>query len=220
MAPRCDRTTSADRPVNRQDPSTWLSPGQSLLDDDGLDWAWAYVWFKDIPGYPEHKVEWHGTVWTSRPIAHPASGLAFNGWTKVATHRNWQGYIRVKLRINGTERLFRMHRLVLTVFMGPSPAGMECCHNDGNPGNNVGSTLRWDTRLANNRDKIRHGNSATTPVLHGSRNPAAKLTESKVREIRRLVASGKTCAELGRQFGVSERTVCSVRLGRSWQHVT
>jgi hypothetical protein len=50
-----------------------------------------------------------------------------------------------------------VHHLVLKAFVGPQPPQMECCHGDGSPANNEVENLRWDTRLANVHDMIRHG---------------------------------------------------------------
>jgi hypothetical protein len=51
----------------------------------------------------------------------------------------------------------RVHRIVLSAFVDPCPGGMEGCHNDGDKANNRLDNLRWDTRSANTRDKVRHG---------------------------------------------------------------
>lgn len=50
-----------------------------------------------------------------------------------------------------------VHTLVLTAFVGPCPPCMECCHGDGDPTKNDLGNIRWDTRLANVHDMIRHG---------------------------------------------------------------
>ena len=52
---------------------------------------------------------------------------------------------------------FCVHTLVLNAFKGPCPDGMECCHGDGDPANNVDDNLRWDTRQSNVLDMWRHG---------------------------------------------------------------
>lgn len=51
----------------------------------------------------------------------------------------------------------------------------------------------------------------------GVDNPRSKLTEDDVRYIR---SSSKTYAEMGRELGVTEATICDVRSGRSWKHIT
>lgn len=68
-----------------------------------------------------------------------------------------KGYRTVWLGRNGTKKCVYVHRLVLESFVGPAPAGHECCHGDGDAGNNSLENLRWDTRSANNFDRVRHG---------------------------------------------------------------
>lgn len=67
------------------------------------------------------------------------------------------GY-RVCTLVDATQRrkLYALiHRLVLEAFVGPCPAGLECCHNDGDRGNATLRNLRWDTRAANTLDAVR-----------------------------------------------------------------
>lgn len=71
---------------------------------------------------------------------------------------------------NGTARREMIHRLVLAAFVGPCPVNMEGCHNNGNPGDNRVSNLRWDTRSSNRRDSVihrTHMNSRKTHCQHG-----------------------------------------------------
>lgn len=66
--------------------------------------------------------------------------------------------------IGGRTRL--VHSLVLEAFIGPRPPGFEACHNDGDPANNRLSNLRWDTRSANTRDRVRHGTHQMSNRTH------------------------------------------------------
>ena len=50
-----------------------------------------------------------------------------------------------------------LHQLVCSKYHGPKQAGMEVCHNDGNPKNNAPENLRWDTAKANAADRAAHG---------------------------------------------------------------
>jgi hypothetical protein len=70
--------------------------------------------------------------------------------------RNKDGYLSVSLYRNGSQAHQYIHRLVLLAFIGPAPAGTECCHGNGNPADNRLSNLRWDTHAANAQDAIRH----------------------------------------------------------------
>lgn len=76
------------------------------------------------------------------------------------------GHLRVTLSRDSRTRRFFVHGLVLSVFVGPCPPGLEACHNDGNPANNIVSNLRWDTKSANARDRRRHGTDARLRRTH------------------------------------------------------
>jgi hypothetical protein len=55
-------------------------------------------------------------------------------------------------------------------------------------------------------------------ALRGSKSHTAKLTESKVREIKRLLATGRV-ADVSRQTGVSYGRVYAIANGWNWSHV-
>lgn len=63
----------------------------------------------------------------------------------------------VKLRRDGEYVLKFVSVLVLETFVGPRPAGFECCHYDDVPANNHLENLRWDTPSANRYDSSRNG---------------------------------------------------------------
>jgi len=112
-------------------------------------------------------------------------------------------------------RTFLIHRLVLTLFVGPCPPGMQCCHNDGDPKNGRLSNLRWDTVLANGKDRVRHGTSCK-----GERCGTSKLTTKDVLEIR---ASSKPNQRnkiaLSKKYGVSKSTIERVVARKTWGHI-
>lgn len=67
------------------------------------------------------------------------------------------GYLTVQLRRDLRTHKRYIHRLVLEAFVGPCPPGMECCHRDGDIGNNSVPNLYWGTRKQNIEDMLRHG---------------------------------------------------------------
>lgn len=117
---------------------------------------------------------------------------------------------------NGKCRVRSVHHLVLLAFVGPRPKGMECCHRDGNPLNNRLENLRWDTHSENEKDKIKHG----TSHFSGESHYGAKLTETKVREIRNLYGSGDySLSQLAKLFGVHIMTIHPIVKRRTWKSV-
>jgi hypothetical protein len=114
--------------------------------------------------------------------------------------------------------MYGVHRLVLEAFVGPCPAGMEACHNNGVRTDNRLENLRWDTRSANCRDRIRHG---TTNFPRGIAHGMSKLTEEDVRIIFHAYHDGYyTQREIAEAFGISQQHVSDVALKKKWSHVT
>lgn len=87
-------------------------------------------------------------------------------------HVNAGGYLNVWLSRDGRGRRVMVHRIALLAFVGPPPEGTEGCHNDGVCTNNKLSNLRWDTRSANQRDLVAHGNHAHARKTHCVRGHA------------------------------------------------
>lgn len=56
-------------------------------------------------------------------------------------------------------------------------------------------------------------------VQTGERNHSAKLNTEKVREIRKMLAEGKSQRSIGRAFGVSSALIGMVARRQVWAHV-
>jgi hypothetical protein len=176
--------------------------------------------WKAIPGFDGYEVSDLGRVrgyWgTERIPGHR------NGFRKVrlsvpsvmATDTGTTGRLGLCLRVGSKRVRKEVHRLVLLAFVGKCPAGMEACHNNGNPLDNRPENLRWDTHKSNFVDREVHGRTA-----RGSRHGMARLTEQKVKEIKTKLRSGATLARLARDYGVCARTVFNIREGSVWRHV-
>lgn len=67
------------------------------------------------------------------------------------------GYLRVTLYNRVRKQVLPIHRIVLTAFTGPCPAGMEGCHRNGDHLDNTPGNLRWGSDSSNVRDMVRHG---------------------------------------------------------------
>lgn len=114
------------------------------------------------------------------------------------------------LHKNGKCTIMRPHKLVLEAFVGKRPAGMECCHNDGNPFNNHIGNLRWDTPKNNHADKIRHGTTN-----RGEQCGTAKLTLEQVRKIR---IDNRLQKVIAQEYGVLQNTISRIKNGIRWKH--
>lgn len=125
------------------------------------------------------------------------------------------GYLMVKIvESDGVTRHNYIHRIVLRVFRGEPPNGMEGAHNDGDPGNNRLNNLRWDTHSRNDADKDIHG---TRPI--GSKHANSKINEETAEKIKSLLSSGKSQVDISRGLGVHISCIANIAQGKAWRHI-
>jgi hypothetical protein len=165
-----------------------------------------------VPGCPGYRVGTDGTVETAWTRKGAGKGKARIGetWKALKPFSGKQNpYLTAVMRQeSGGKRFWQIAWLVLEVFVGPRPLGMEACHGDGNPKNNALSNLRWDTPQANKDDRQRHGRTA-----RGERNGKSVLSDARALEVSQSKGSLRAVA---RRFGISFRTVFSIRHGTRW----
>lgn len=169
--------------------------------------------YKAHPDYPKYLIGDDGSVWSSCVLGSN-KGRTSDKWHKLSVGYAKDGRGHVNLNNGFRPKSVSVCRLVIETFKGPCPAGMECCHNDGNPRNNKIDNLRWDTRLENVHDMIRHG---TNPK--GESHSHAKLTESQVLEIRKMIKSGMTLISIAKIFNISWQSVSGIKYWRRWKHL-
>ena len=166
-----------------------------------------------IPGFEGlYSITREGKIW--REPKSSGNGHQLKGkWAKLSS--NSFGYLFVSLSYMDRKYLFAVHKLVLETFVGSCPVGMECCHNNGICTDNRVENLRWDTRLSNHLDAMKHGT-----CLVGEKHSGSKLTEQQVRQIiyehRTNLFSG---VNIGKQFGVSSSQISNIIHGVSWKHI-
>lgn len=129
---------------------------------------------------------------------------------------NVDGYPHVPLRIGGKLRLVTVHRLVCRAFHGePTRLHNEVAHLDGNRANARADNLKWASKVENRNHRKLHGTEC-----HGEQHASSKLTREAVEVIR---AIPKRCADLkalAKRYGVSWRTISSIRSGKGWRHLS
>lgn len=151
------------------------------------------IW-KPIPGYPRYEVS--------------DTGKVFDTHTQelVKPKINNCGYLRVGTRKN---RVF-VHRLVALAFI-PNPLNKPCVnHIDGVKTNNHASNLEWVTYSENINHAYKNG--LEKKILGkdhpqygkvGSMSKSSKLTDEQRLMIPELIKSGKSMAQIAREWGVS-----------------
>ena len=140
---------------------------------------------------------------------------------------------------------YRAHRISWALTFGRIPKGLLVLHRCDNPSCvRAHEHLFLGTCTDNNRDCMKKGRTAhgdrhyskTHPekVARGDRHSSrtriecrprgennwrAKLTESDVRTIRELAASGMFQTHIAARFGVTQGTIWNIIRRRTWRHV-
>lgn len=108
----------------------------------------------------------------------------------------------------------RAHRASWELFRGPIPSGAIICHHCDNPGCVNPAHLFLGTPKQNTADMLRKGREAK-----GARHGLAKLTDQKVRDIRRLHGAGVSQYDLADLFRVSQPAIGAIVRRKTWRHV-
>lgn len=189
----------------------------------GLDWSWAFVVFRPIPGYEGYMAGSDGTIWSRRQLQSPGGyRKGFRSILSVKFHRvsgskaTTTGYRVSALRAsNGAKKPVTFHSLVATAFYGPCPPGMVCRHfPHRDQQNNRIENLSWATPVQNASDRAVHGTA-----LFGESHPNTRLTRDQIVEIRGLRDQRVTLIEIARRYGVTHHCIKGICRRASWKHV-
>lgn len=100
-----------------------------------------------------------------------------------------------------------IHQLVLLVFKGPRPKGLEASHINGDS---------FDNRLEN-LEYVTHAENCAMRQIHGTdKRGGAKLNYDKANEILALGLAGMKRNEIAQQYGVNLRTVQTILAKRKY----
>lgn len=108
------------------------------------------------------------------------------------------------------------HRYVCEQTHGQS--NLYACHRCDVPACVNPRHIRWGTPKENSSDMRLRGRSLT-----GEKSQASRLTESNVREIRSALSKPLKRGDimkLARRYDVDKATICDIRAGRTWNHIT
>lgn len=133
-------------------------------------------------------------------------------------HNNGYGYTTMY----ETNKREHVHRISYRVFKGEIPEGLCVCHQCDNRKCINPEHLWLGTHKDNNQDCIKKGRQAVGDKKNprrGEKNPHAKLTDEKVKEIRKLIKSGKRCTVIAREYGVCSSVIYGVRDRKGWKHI-
>lgn len=175
------------------------------------------IWRTAVEGY--YEVSNYGKVRSlDRIVKHPQGPMQLKGKKMQLSLAN-TGYLQVEFRVNSIRETWRVHTLVALLFVyNPDPNEfMQVNHIDGNKLNNKAYNLEWCTGTEN----INHAFALNLiPIKKGIQVHNAVLDEIKVKEIRKLYATGKYFqSDLDKMFKVGAGTVNKIVRNLAWTHV-
>ncbi len=132
----------------------------------------------------------------------------------------WMAYVTPagygKFGVKNTVML--ANRASWEIYRGKIPDGLFVLHKCDTPACVNPNHLFLGTQNDNMRDKYLKGRArgpSGPNGRHGEKNPLSKLTETQVEEIR---ASSDPQRKIAARYGISQRAVSDIRLGRRWRH--
>lgn len=157
-------------------------------------------------GYRKYRVGNDGSIWSK------ARNWSDGKWRKLKPGMDADGYLHIELWKNGNRRLIKVHRLILTAFVGDFP-DKQVNHKNGNRSDNRLSNLEWTTCSENAIHAFR---ILQRTILRGEAHGSSKLTNKQADAIRELLDKGELSqSAIGRMFGVSQTTVWEIKVGRT-----
>jgi DNA-binding transcriptional regulator YiaG len=152
---------------------------------------------KDIPGYEKrYSITEDGKVWS-----HPKSGGGYLGyikkgkWLKTSYSTKYPSICLCD--DNKKRKTYLIHRLVAISYLENPEKKKQINHKDGNKLNNNLNNLEW----CNPIDNINHA------FKTGLNKRVKKLTETQIKEIKKLRYNGFTQVELANMFNVDRTTI-------------
>ena len=110
-----------------------------------------------------------------------------------------------------------VHRLVAKHFLPqPGKAEVFVIHKDRSVTNNIASNLKW----VDKQGHLEHAMKGEAWQNLKGMTANAKLTEDRVRLIRKKIAAGKTRMKIiAKQFGISEMQLYRIKVRENWAWV-
>jgi DNA-binding transcriptional regulator YiaG len=169
-------------------------------------------------------VKGDGTIW--RMIKFTGGGTPslkrINSTRAERSKSKQDGYPRVLFWHQGKRLKVHAHRIVWMVAnKADIPDSMEINHKheDGDKSRNHPGNLELVTRSENVKHAI-HVLGKKRKARPGTENPAARLNEGQVAEIRALwKARAMSQRQIGERFGIKQQTVQNIVNGKTWKHV-
>lgn len=175
------------------------------------------VW-RSVPGFEAAYLinQWGVVKSTSRYVkcGKNGSALRFKVGQVIKPYLGTDGYFYVFLSCNNKTKHFAIHRLLAILFILNPENKREVNHKNTIRTDNSLDNLEWATPKENIQHSIKIGTN--TQCLPGENNPAARLTNREVLEIR---AESGSHISIAKKYNVSRRTVGFIKRRERWAHL-
>ena len=124
------------------------------------------------------------------------------------------GYLKVNLIKNGTQKTVLIHRIVAIVFI-EGDNSLTVNHKNGIKTDNKVENLEWATLSENHKHAFKLG----LKCLKGEKCTTNKLFEYQVIEIKKMLEQGLTHQKIADLYSVRRQTITDINLKRRWSHI-
>ena len=162
------------------------------------------IW-KSLPGAPVVEVSTFGRVRTLDRVVPRGKHTQLTKGRVLKQCNRKDGYLQVRIPIDGKFATKRAHRLVAQAFIKNPNDLPEVNHKDSDRANNNVSNLEWCSRSYNRQYREKYGVSSTEVLGH----PVFAINLSTLE-----VSHFSSQAEAGRVIGVSKGNINSVIKGK------
>jgi len=126
------------------------------------------------------------------------------------------GYLRVNLSKNNTQKGFYIHRLVAQNFIENPENKPQVNHIDCVKTNNHVNNLEWTSA----KENVSHAwNNGLYNCHVGQNHHNSRLSNTQVKEIKTLLKEGVTQSYISKLYNISEKHVSKINVGYIWRHI-
>jgi len=130
---------------------------------------------------------------------------------------DWKGIIEhTGYAVLAVRPPIKAQRASWIIHKGEIPKGLLVCHACDNPKCTNPDHLWLGTHKENIQDRVKKGRSNTQK---GSRLKVSKIDEIQALEIKKLLITGMSCAEIGRKYSLSIKIISRIKNVETWKHV-
>lgn len=130
----------------------------------------------------------------------------------LSIFKNALGYMACNLMENGKRKRKLVHRLVASAFISNPDKLKTVNHKNGVKDDNRITNLEWMTA----EDNLKHSHkSGFVKYSSGEKHYAALLSSEEVFKVKALLSRGMKGRDIAKVFGVSEKYISAIKVGRS-----